>query len=727
MGERIHIRDARQPGGRAQVLTSEPSRNGSRHTGRKALFIALAVLAAIVLIFVVLDRCIGVPVYYFTGENASHDFSCDNQNFYHEQTDGSEEFLVKAISVSPDDATDLEGWEQVLDLVCGASANTVQAEDVMPPAFYQALKEHNESAEDGQTLFLLQRVKLGDDAYSSMADVYSGGVADKLYERGKLAVDAVNGRRNIAGYFWDVSEYTLGYAIGDDWDPKLIAYSQELKQGESSGFSGEYYRCTSAYTYFEAQMAKTFDKLMAYETHKYNHQTPLGFWNWSYTDQIAQTYSVEQEYNSIVMLYQSVIDSSMNNQVGTFASYNLVDASNYIISTDTTYQDYVDENGEHAPFEAYVNDVVDNANGPVVVSFGVSSSRGVSGEDDATSSTQGHLTEEEQGERISKTMSQIVAAGGKGFCVPLYDDATATTWNADTTAACNGAWVNVQSSNQALGLIAYDSDTFRVDGDDSEWASVQTVSESNGTQLKMACDETYLYLDVPLDTTITSTNILYIALDVTPLSGASSNGSGLTFDRDMDFLVKIPGKSGAEILVQQYYDGYAAAQASDPSAAEDEAAAKPERDGTTFDPIRQYTRRAVDASDGKVATTFSATSLVTGTLRHGNADPDSAQYDSLADYCIGKDCVEVRIPWALLNFYDPSNATVLGDPYDGDGERTTVIDGIYAGATLSTSAGQTTLTSGEFSLPGWKTLSEGWRVKESYEAVKEAYASMADQ
>ncbi len=55
--------------------------------------------------------------------------------------------------------------------------------------------------------------------------------------------------------------------------------------------------------------------------------------------------------------------------------------------------------------------------------------------------------------------------------------------------------------------------------------------------------------------------------------------------------------------------------------------------------------------------------METGKLRHGNADPQSPQYDSRADFCIKEDVTEVRLPWLLLNIPKPNVKMCIANLY----------------------------------------------------------------
>jgi hypothetical protein len=55
-----------------------------------------------------------------------------------------------------------------------------------------------------------------------------------------------------------------------------------------------------------------------------------------------------------------------------------------------------------------------------------------------------------------------------------------------------------------------------------------------------------------------------------------------------------------------------------------------------------------------------------GTLHAGVTDPESPEFDNLADYYVEGDVLEVRIPWMMLGFTDPSTHTVSDDLYSTD-------------------------------------------------------------
>ena len=107
----------------------------------------------------------------------------------------------------------------------------------------------------------------------------------------------------------------------------------------------------------------------------------------------------------------------------------------------------------------------------------------------------------------------------------------------------------------------------------------------------------------------------------------------------------------------------------------------------------------------------------TGRLRLGNANPDSDSYDSLADFAFGENAVEIRIPWQLLNFSNPSEMMIYDDYYEHYGIENLSIDKMSAGASADKSS---PVSMGEVELDPWyKTVKTHERFKKSYYMLKD--------
>ena len=113
-------------------------------------------------------------------------------------------------------------------------------------------------------------------------------------------------------------------------------------------------------------------------------------------------------------------------------------------------------------------------------------------------------------------------------------------------------------------------------------------------------------------------------------------------------------------------------------------------------------------------------SYETGKLRYGNGNPESEDFDSLADFCAGDGFVEIRIPWQLLNFADPSNMKIHDDYYKNHGVEYLRIDHISVGA----GDGSQTIELHEFPLkPLGKKPEYHERLKKSYYILQDYWQS----
>ena len=114
----------------------------------------------------------------------------------------------------------------------------------------------------------------------------------------------------------------------------------------------------------------------------------------------------------------------------------------------------------------------------------------------------------------------------------------------------------------------------------------------------------------------------------------------------------------------------------------------------------------------------------TGVLRYGNANPDSEDFDSLADFMFTEDGVEIRIPWQLLNFANPSEMMIHDDYYENFGVEYIHIDEMYVGMAAG-NATEYRIPMASLPLEGWgKTVTYHERLKESYYILQEYWAGL---
>jgi len=228
--------------------------------------------------------------------------------------------------------------------------------------------------------------------------------------------------------------------------------------------------------------------------------------------------------------------------------------------------------------------------------------------------------------------------------------------------------------------------------------------------LSMKYDEKFLYFMVKKENY--KGEKFYIPIDLTPSSGSKKvDQTNLTFNKDVDFLIVIDGKDNSRVLVQEYYD-QAKATLGYELELKNAYVNPPLPDSSKFNTIQMMIDTIAPVN--KVGS--KNVSFETGKLRYGNANPDSKDFDSLADFIINGDYIEIKIPWGLLNFSDPSNMTIHDDYYKCYGVENKMINKMYVGV------GDNNINLEEFHLKAWrKNVTYHERLKKSYYMVQELW------
>ena len=650
-------------------------------------------------------------------------------------------FIIKGVTLKsnfPNSETtqyspNKEDYLRWLNEIYEMGANTIRLIEILDSDFYDALYEFNKN--NSNPLYIIQGISLTDYINNNSKDAYDKSYTEMLSERSKVTVDAIHGRKNIilnrgygfGSYRKDVSDWLIGYIIGNEWNSYTIAYTNNE---EDRGFKGKYFETTEEANAFESLLAKQMDEILDYETRKYNHQSLISFSNSLKTDPFEYDDYYAGQLDKFVSLDLENIKPTENLKSGYFAAYNFMD----VISDYYEYFSDEQKNELQTNIEGY-EDIKDNYSKllneyhtiPVIISsYGYSTSRGIDSKDNG-----GPLTEKEQGELLVSTYKEIISSGCAGAVIDSWSDNwNNSSWNTSYALDINNSnvWADAQTLTHGYGIMSYDIKDIAcyLDGDNSEWSGEDLISINNNIKLFMKSDEKYVYFMID---GIGEEENLIIPIDVTPKSGSLEyTVKSMKFDRDVDFIIDINGKEDSKILVQDYYNSLRENYLMNITGI-DPFVEVPEKYSANFSIIQTILKKDKIIDKDSVKYDINGVPIhqvtynevyYTGKLTYGNSNPESDNYNSLSDFYYGDNFIELRIPWQLLNFYNPSKRQIHDDYYENYGVEPITIKSIYAGVGLPNES----ITLGEYKLKGWKKVNVTERLKESYEIIKEYWGGI---
>ena len=658
----------------------------------------------------------------------------DGKRIMMDRGDGFEPFEIKGVDLGSgkpgewasayavDGDTYLRWFREIKEM----GANTIRVYSVGQDVFYRALYEFNENNPD--PLWLLQGVWIDDEVQRSVRDAYDPAFCEDFLKECRVMLDVIHGARKLSpgrrtggsgAYRRDVSRWVIGYILGVEWDGATVAFTDE-KYAQDSGhnrYCGEYL-CTGAQaTPFESMLARVGDGVISYESARYKTQKPLAFSNSPATDPFdypQETASFFAKQGKVDVGHILTTDACI---AGQFASYHVYPYyPDYLSRIDDWSRFGIADraaftlDGRENTYRAYLTMLNAHHTIPVVISeFGVPSGRGMAQCEAGLGRNQGNMSEREQGDALLKCCEDIKAAGCAGCCVFSWQDEWfRSSWNTKFAVDPDRTpyWSDYQTAAQSFGLLAFDpGETTSVcypDGDVSEWGEKDAVCENGGMTLSMKYDEKYIYFRVFRKGLDLRRGKIYIPIDLTPESGSSCcQNDGLLFDRAADFLIVLDGKDNSRVLVQERSE---ALRVADPV-----NGGVPDKDSPRFVNINMLLQNGTR--------TQAAETFETGKLTYGNANPESPAFDSKADFFAGSDNVELRLPWQLLNFSDPSRMRIRGDCDGADGVSTVAVEQLWAG--VSDGSDKKRIALGAFPLRGWgdrPTFHE--RLKSAYYALQ---------
>lgn len=617
--------------------------------------------------------------------------------------------------------------------------NAISVRNIQNVDFYEAIYEYNEN--NNNPIYIIQGISVDETIKRKNVDVTDKNLNNNIEKSYKDTINAIHGRLK-KGMFMspgkqyykkDVSKWVYSYVLYTDWEADLVKYNN-MRNIENIQYIGKYLYTENA-TRFENFLASIGDKVIEYETDKYGVQRNLSYIVYAENDPLEYS----ENYREIAQKYSEIdlenIKCKDTYKSGIYASYNIYPYA----------PEYTDEGkGIENLYKEYIIKLNQHHKMPVVISeYGVPSSRGIAAYETNKSLGRdyGNLTEKEQGEAILSMYKDIMESGSNGCILNCWQDEwQSRTWNTtpmiDTDE--NVYWNDYQTPEKNLGLLAFepgvDKEECYTDGKISEWDISDLVIENELYSLSMKYDEKYLYYMIDLKKNISLNTEIFIPIDITPKSGGKYISKfDINTDRGSDFLICIDGKFNSRLLVHERYDSLEAIYGHRIKHKYNQFINKPQKNSDYFKLVEsilyeknyyfkdeQITMEQF-INNGTKHTGYYTTSqkFEIGRLVYGNGNPESKDFNSLSDFCFGKDCIEIRIPWQLLNFYNPSKMEIHDDYYECYGVEPISIDSMYVGVG---NIGDT-IKMEEFPLEGWgKKVTYHERLKESYYILKDYWS-----
>ncbi|WP_354699101.1 hypothetical protein DSM112329_04808 [Paraconexibacter sp. AEG42_29] len=544
---------------------------------------------------------------------------------------------------------------------------------ILPPRFYEAIADYDRR-HAAAPIYLLHGVWIPEDEFVAGQDAFAVLPAWKRELRD--AVDVVHGdadlprRRGHASgrYRADISRWVMGWSLGVEWDPAAVAGTNRRHAGRRP-FRGRFVRATRDATPMESFVAAGMDHVARLEARR-GWSRPLTFTNWLTTDPLRHPSEplAKEDRVSVDAMH---IRATRRWPGGTFASYHA-----YPYYPDfLRYEHRGDKaaDGTDDPYAGYLRRLRAHHRGTpmMITEFGVPSSlgsahRGPLGRD------QGGLSEQEAGRQDAMLLRRIREeryAGGILF--EWADEWFKFTWNTldlEQPAERRALWRNALTNEEHFGLVAVEPglEPSRIlDGDDADWtaSTSQSIAESRGpvAEVRAAHDAEYLWLRIRLrDEDAWKDAPVRIGLGISGKGNRGLPGTGGA-DPLADHAVTVGPGDRATLLQAAWLDPLPWLYGITHDYVAFDAAAMRTGSGAWNRPRQILNRPLTVPGHGRRPAEF----VDRSTLGWGTGDPSDPDFDSRRLVVGHGRVLELRLPWSLLGYGDPSSHAVLRGKPDG--------------------------------------------------------------
>ena len=624
-------------------------------------------------------------------------------------------------------AIDADTYERWIRRIAEAGFNTIRVYTLHPPVFYEKLAEYNQRHPDRPLLLFqgiwLEEIEDGTDPWCYDLINRRQAFSNEITE----VIDCINGNADIAFrygksygiYRTDVAQWTAGYIIGREVAPQEIDSTNKFHPGTSS-YSGTRFSISGA-TASEVFITEMLDRVAVIEESEYAVSRPVSFSSWPTLDPLDHPTEIYTDEDVASFDITKII---RNGGPGLFASYHAYPYYPNFISQEPSYLGYSDPQGPNS-YLGYLTAMKSHYSSmPLVIAeFGVPSSWG-SAHQSFSSMHHGGYSEIQQGEKNMRMMNNMLDAGcAGGFMFAWMDEWFKRTWivlyqeaygigSGEGLIPTRQLWHNETSPEQCFGLLAFDQKeipSFVPYDLDQPSGPVSSVRATH--------DEGFLYLEISTATDLTPADEFMIALD-TYLAGTGEAilPGGATVSNRAEFLLTFTLEDDTALHhVTQAYD----------------------MNGLTVrfnltDPLVQMFRSTTTDGDPwkLMRWTNDGFELTWQDIGKVPLERSSAftEGNRAAVAWNGKK-INIRLPWTMLHFHDPTQMTVNDGAVSNDGGYNfEIITGESDGIAVSVwHNGTVTNTTNRYSWQKWLIVPPTVeREKGSLHIIEEGLSSIPD-